>query len=1161
MYLLDRAPDAPLVTSASDLTLASGCEFGFLSVLDRVLGYSSEEVPPDDAMLIRAAGLGDRHERRLLERYRTEFGDALLELERPARDAASIRAAAEETFRALDAGAPVVYQGVFWDDSDPHFPTVGYADFIVRQPDGSVRIVDTKLARRVKVTALMQLAAYHEQLVRLGLAVDDTIELVLGDGRSETAHIDDVAPVFRVRRARMLDIIREHRAEGRAVVWGDPRYAIDARCKYCAGPAERADDLVGVAGMRLTQRSALIDAGIRTVAQLAATPERPTSCTLADATYSRLHLQARLQVSSVGGGVPEYVVVDPAPIASLPEPSAGDIFFDFEGDPMHQEVGPGGSPRWGLDYLFGWVDAAGEFSALWAHSQAEEADALLQFLDYVAERRRQHPDLHIYHYAAYEKTHLLSIASRHGVGEREVDELLRQGVLVDLYPVVSSSLRIGVPSYSIKKLEPLYLGESRTGVTNAADSVEEYVRSRLAAEDGRDEEAAAIRESIARYNADDCRSTLALRDWLRALPKVASARASLARAAATVQSEAEERPAFEPSPLDLQLQALAEDADARGAEDDAQAYRLAAAAIDYHRREAKTFWWEHYARLEQPSSDWEDTRDVFTVEDGEIDVDWMLETSRQRAPRRRIRLRGHWAPGSTASGKVMLLYDEPLPYVSNYRPGRRVAREATILAELDDGEVYIEELRPADSDPWSILPAHLAPSSPPPADNIAARIQEWGARVVAAAPGWPEDAMSALLRRLPPRVPLEPMRGADDGVRAVVTSLTRMPRGTLAVQGPPGTGKTYLAAHVIATLVRDHHWRIGVVAQSHRVVEHVLTAIVRAGLDRDLVAKAPPGQAGAYATEPFTEIPKTGYANYLAARTLTGCVIGGTAWDFTNRGRVGEDQLDLLVVEEAGQFSLANTIGVATSAQRVLLLGDPQQLPQVSQGTHPSPVDASALGHLIGQHHVMPAEYGYFLAESRRMAPDVTAPVSRLAYDGRLRSHTANEARHLDGLSPGIHPTPVEHRGRSTDSPEEADVVATIIREHLGRTWNEGAEASPRDLEQHDFIVVSPYNAQVERIKATLASGGLDGVEVGTVDKFQGREAVIAIVSLAASDAAEIPRGLDFLLSRNRLNVSISRAKWAAFVVYSPGLFDTLPGTAEGVATLSRFITLVKGQS
>lgn len=464
----------------------------------------------------------------------------------------------------------------------------------------------------------------------------------------------------------------------------------------------------------------------------------------------------------------------------------------------------------------------------------------------------------------------------------------------------------------------------------------------------------------------------------------------------------------------------------------------------------------------------------------------------------------------------------------------------------------------------------IVPGTPPPAGRQQGAILEWAEPIARMHPVWPRNPAVDVLRRTPPRSRggLAPLGATPDYVAAVVDSLRRLEDSFLAVQGPPGTGKTYVASRVIAELVGRHRWRIGVVAQSHAVVENVLAAVVAAGLAPDLVAKAPK-DARAPGTHGYTAITKDGVAGYTAAHQTSGFAIGGTAWDFANADRVPRGSLDLLVIDEAGQFSLASTIATSVAARNLLLLGDPQQLPQVSQGNHPEPIDTSALGWIADGHDVLPPEYGYFLAESRRMHPAVAGPVSRLSYEGELRSHPVASRRSLDGVSPGLTTVPIEHSGNTTSSTEEAEAVVELVGALLGRAWSEvipptdalapdaALPTRSRPLAQRDLIVVTPYNAQLAVVRIALDKAGFHDVPVGTVDKFQGQEAVVAIVSLAASSAAAAPRGVEFLLLKNRLNVAISRAKWAAYVIYSPGLLDALPRTPEGVAQLSAFIRLV----
>jgi superfamily I DNA and/or RNA helicase len=232
----------------------------------------------------------------------------------------------------------------------------------------------------------------------------------------------------------------------------------------------------------------------------------------------------------------------------------------------------------------------------------------------------------------------------------------------------------------------------------------------------------------------------------------------------------------------------------------------------------------------------------------------------------------------------------------------------------------------------------------------------------------------------------------------------------------------------------------------------------------------------------------------------------------------------------------------------------------VSQGTHPEPVDASALGWVMDGAAVIPRDLGYFLARSWRMHPAVARAVSQLSYAGELASHPTAALRELDGVEPGVHPVPIRHHGNATQSPEEAARVVELVRDLVGRTWvdTEGEHVLPgRALAASDIIVVTPYNAQQVMVEEALCAAGFTDVPVGTVDRFQGQEAAVSIVSLAASSGRDAPRGLEFLLLQNRLNVAVSRAKYAAYVVYAPGLLDDLPRTPDGVVRLSGFARLV----
>ena len=395
-------------------------------------------------------------------------------------------------------------------------------------------------------------------------------------------------------------------------------------------------------------------------------------------------------------------------------------------------------------------------------------------------------------------------------------------------------------------------------------------------------------------------------------------------------------------------------------------------------------------------------------------------------------------------------------------------------------------------------------------------------------------------------------------VGAVHAAVRALDHSYVAVQGPPGAGKTFLASHVIARLVAEGA-KVGVVAQSHAVIENLMLACcARDGFD---VSRAVRLRSKSVTPDaPWSEVSDSELVELISG--AGGLLFGGTVWDYVSERRVPAGSLDVLVVDEAGQFSLTNTVAAARAARSVLLLGDPQQLPQVSTGVHPYPVDVSALGWLSDGAAALDPRFGYFLGESWRMDSALCERVSWLSYDGALASAAATAGRTLRGVEPGVVSYPVAHAGCSVRSVQEAQAVVDCVRELLGREWVPAAGAEPRPLAAEDCIVVAAYNAQVDCVREALIAAGLAdssgaGVRVGTVDKFQGQEAAVVLVSLASS-RVDSGRGAGFVLSPNRLNVAVSRGQWQAVLVHSPWVARSVPQDVEEVLALSGFAGLVE---
>ncbi|GAB3539367.1 TM0106 family RecB-like putative nuclease [Arthrobacter tecti] len=1169
MFLLESTtPNAEpdLVFSATNLVNASVCEYRTLRVLDEKLGRSTKPEFDVDEMLERTAQLGDVHERRILDRFLAEHGEwdptrgtGVYDVVPAAgMERSLLLQKHSESVEALRSGADVVFQAAFFDGQFH-----GRSDFLVKI-DGAYAVWDTKLARHAKVGALLQLAAYGDQMLKAGIEPAPLVTLVLGNEQHSDHRLADLLPVYRERRDRFLALVGDHRAQPDPVMWGGNSYAACGRCEYCQLMVEETRDLLLVGRMSTTRRAKLHQENIRTIDELAALDPAAE-----DESLRPLIDQARMQtgVADVDGSVEyrnkhgetqtlSYRVLEENSLANLPAPDEGDIFFDFEGDPLWQDPLTG---RWGIEYLFGVVenppspDAEPPFVPFWAHNRAEERQAFASFLYYVAERRRRYPNLHIYHYAAYEKSALRNLSLIHLIGEESVDTLLREGVLVDLYETVRTSLRISDRSYSIKKLEPLYMGDNlRSGdVTDAGASVVAYAQYCEARDSGNTEKAAEILAGISDYNQYDCLSTLELRNWLLGLASARNIALAQPREPKVDKSEP-------PSPEEqLLLDHVTSLPTNRALTKDEHAIAMVAAAVGYHRREDKQYWWEHFDRLGSPLEDWSDTRDVFAVRRATVLEDWTKPNARSNHVRV-LDLCGiasegsEFKPGST----WFRMYGEPLPEGLEPFDGKVGGREGWFGTEVTDtyadrdGEhLVIREKLKRGGEAYEQTPMALTPDRPISTKSIRAALAELAQQVGASLPGLPRNPGLDILRRANPNL----TGGASlpelldhDYVSAITAAVRLLDRSYLAVQGPPGTGKTYVGSHVVAALVAAG-WKVGVVAQSHAVVENMLRAALKAGV--------PPHQVAKKTDDP--DAPWTYKTDDDVASLLDGAdgvLVGGTAWTMTG-SKVPPSSLDLLVIDEAGQFSLANTLAVSRAAKRLLLLGDPQQLPQVTQANHPEPVDESALGWLSQGDATLRPERGYFLADSWRMHPELCRAVSRLAYDDKLESAVIATKRVLDGVPAGVECVLVDHTGNKSASSEEAEEVVRQVQQHVGLRWDD-ASAEPRPLTDADVLVVAAYNAQVQLIRRKLKDAGLTGTRVGTVDKFQGQEAPVVIVSMACSAASEAPRGIQFLLNRNRINVAISRGQWRAVIVRSPELTQHMPARPEQLEELGAFIGL-----
>jgi predicted RecB family nuclease len=1127
-----------LLLAASDLTDYLECSH--LTHLDREVATGRLELGQtrtDAGELV--AHKGHEHEaahlRRLEEEGREVVGiasDPALEssLGDPQRALDGLRAAADRTLDAMRAGAEVIYQAVLFDGDRWR----GYADFLERVERPSAlgawgyEVVDTKLARSARPYFVIQLCLYSELLEHAQGARPEQVHLVLGSGERSPFRLAAVDAYYRRVKAHFETLLA---ADGAlAATYPEPV----EHCSLCrwSGHCDArrlADDHLGlVARIRRSQRVRLGERGIGTMAALARAGDDDRPERIARETFATLRSQAALQVAGREAGELHYELLEPEQghgFERLPPPSPGDLFFDMEGDPFFGEHG--------LEYLFGvtWIeDGQPRFRAFWALDPREERRAFEQFVDFVRERAESDPKAHVYHYSHYEPTTLKRLMGQHGTREDDVDDLLRSQRFVDLYTVVRQAVRISEPSYSIKNVEAFYMGQRETSVTEGADSIVEFERY-LDNGDRR------LLEAIERYNEDDCLSTWRLREWLLERREEAIDRFGAA-IPFKAPPDADEAGVEAPPELEALRQTLL-----AGAEEGSRAWLLAQ-LLDYHWREAKPSYWEWYRRLE---------------------ADQEELTGRDSEALGRLRDAG-LPPGPLPPPQRSLVHTLTFPTQDHkIGPGTwadPATQKDVTVASIDDAEGVVRIVRASNRRdeplPEALIPGRPISTAPQQhalrrfAEDVAARGLDAGGRY---------RALRGLLSGEP-----SPLAGRSPGTRLQADGfdldeakgvVEALDGGHLFVQGPPGSGKTYNGAHLILHLVRRGA-RVGVTARSHKAINNLLREIeglAPADLALKGVKKSTDDADSAFESElPEPYIVNSGSTEDCASSGWD--VVAGTAWLFADERL--DHALDYLFVDEAGQASLADALAVGTAARNVVLLGDPLQLAQVSRAVHPVGAGASVLEHLLGDDATIPPERGLFIDETRRMHPDVCRFVSEVVYESRLTSvaECARQSLAAPGAltGTGVRFVPVAHAGNTRSSREEAAAIADHVRDLVRGEWTD-AEGETRPLREQDVMVVAPYNAQVRRLRAALP----DGVKVGTVDKFQGQEAPVVFFSMATSSGEEIPRNFDFLFSRERLNVAISRARGMAVLVCSEDLLRArcrTPGQVELVNALCRLVEM-----
>jgi uncharacterized protein len=1023
------------------------------------------------------------------------------------------------TQQAIEHGAPVIYQGALLSGR-----WIGFPDFLTRDTDAKATVYrpeDAKLSRKAKRDHLLQIGLYAELLNRTNGTpiVDGVIHVAAPEPERfdlrETQYVT-------ARLMRRFEEFAETKDKNTRAI----RCAACERCGYksrCEAEWRGADSPIFVAGLRSSQLLKMEAAGVTTMSALAALAPATSIPGIGDETLAKLVGQARLQKQAERSGTHGVEALPAEPgkgFFLLPNPQLGDLFLDLEGDPLCPE---------GLEYLFGLYGPlsnpkAEEYRAFWAHDHDQEKTAFEAVMTAITEHMAKYPDARIYHYAQYEPAAFRRLAMRHATKEAELDQLLREHRFVDLYRVARQGIRASTESYSLKDLEKIYWGGRAGEVASAGDSIVQYEQWRTTQE-------APILAEIQKYNKEDCISTAKMRDWLIGL-RPAGAHyqvhaASSDQDAASARSEAREE--FERQRQELAARVRASNIANKDVRE------LVAELLWFHQRSQKPQWWALFER-----QTWSDDE---LIDDAESLGGVVLDKTVSATTIKRSQVFTCRFPPQDTKLKAG---SEPV-FAAD------LASAGTIESIVpEDGILTLKRgiTRGAPPDRFSLLPG-----KPLDQRKLVAAVMNFADRFASNNLGSDQALMDFLLRNSPRIKGVNPGRpllaDGEDLLAGTIRLIRNLDRTTLFIQGPPGCGKTFVASHAIATLLKEGK-RVAVSSNSHKAINKLLSEVEKRAVETGLKFS---GAKKASRDDPETEFEGQFIRSVQSSDDINSShqLVGATVFHFAQEAL---NSYDYLFVDEAGQVALGNLVAMAGCAENLVLIGDQMQLAQPIQGVHPGDTGLSALDYLLQHQATIATDKGVLLNVTYRMHPALCQLVSDAIYDSRLTSDASTASRHLV-LQASSHPAfrdagiafaNVEHEGCTQSSIEEGAAIRSIVRNLLKHDFRD-EDGTVRPLTLDDILVVSPFNMQVNLLKRTLP----DGARVGTVDKFQGQEAPVVLVSMTTSHGDDAPRGTDFLFNRNRFNVAISRAQCLAIVVQSPRLQDVSVGSIDDLVRLNLF--------
>ena len=1065
-------------------------------IVNESLGNSKKKKTKSTLALF---GKGNKHEKNYFEILKKNYKN-FTEIGRKGSKTDQL----DLTSRAIVEGKDLIYQGRLGDES-----WSGFADFLIKVPkksklgNYSYEVIDTKISAQPKPDHIMQLANYSDMLSKIQGCMPEQMHIILRDNKKISINTKESMDYYFINKKNFEIFL-----DGNYLENTKPE-----KCNYCQfcdyqevckKKWKDEDSLYQIAGIHKSDIKKIQNQNIKTMRSFAKQSKKNVIKDMSIEKFMKVHNQAILQVFKKESGKDKFDLLKlelNRGFNRMPPKGSCDLFFDIEGVPDYVHEGT-------LQYLFGikYIEEGKEkFKKFLAHDHDQEKKMLVEFMDFVTDHFKKYKDSYIYHYDDYEVGALDKLTGKYNLKIKAFDDLLRLGKFVDLYKVVREGIQISEDSYSLKNLERFYHFKRSGEVLNAGDSIDNYIEYR-------DKKNKKILDQIVSYNEQDCFSTLKLRDWLLSV-KPEEAKYFVPDKEEVKQLEWEEKileyqEKINKTKIKDSLKTILSD------------------ILGFHRRENRVDWRTLIARRSMTKDE------LIEIPESIGGLEMIKE------------------PFQVKKSNVFTYKFPPQEYKLQAQDmainaGANFDSEdagAFSIVSIDEKKFIIELSRGIKK---KQLPKflNLGPQGPISPNILESSIYSFMDSIIEGTKKY-KPLREILTKSFPDIEGVKqesPIINSNDLEKEIPKNILNLKNSYIVLQGPPGTGKTYQAANAIVKLIQQGK-KVGVSAHSHKVIHNLLDRIEKTAIEKKVefkgLKKGGRKEEHIYKGK-FINTPEKAQDPFFisALKDKEIQLHAGTVYHFA-KGYF-DNKLDYLFVDEAGQVSLANLIAMGRAGKNLILIGDQMQLSQPTKGAHPGNSGQSALEYLLEERDTIPTNMGIFIDVTRRLHPNLNSFISSNFYDDRLKHHKLTEKRELifpekdkSFQKPGIYYLPIQHQDCSQQSNEEGEMVNKLYKKFLKIKFKD-EKGNTKKITVNDILTVSPYNVQVNYLKSILPKDS----KVGTIDKFQGQEAPIVIISMTTSDPENLSRHLEFFYSRNRLNVAISRAQCLSLVIMNPELF------------------------